>query len=99
MVRVLSDFDSAGKPAVLQLANFDDWTYIYLQVYGPGTVRLATDDQQLISPAPNAGAPLNGMQLTSTDGLFPLRWIGPLWAIGSAPNTLIDIQVPVRSSR
>jgi hypothetical protein len=94
MVRTLIDIDSAGKPAAVQLANFHDYTYVYLQVIGPGYVRLATNVQELVQPAPGSGGLLNGLQIASTDGLVLLRWIGELWGIGVTGGVNVDIQIP-----
>lgn len=92
MVKVFDIADGTGKPAAQQIANFADWTYFYVQVFGPATLRLAATSAELITPI--APGPLNGLQVVAVDGIVPFRWKGPLWGIGSAPGTIADFQFP-----
>jgi len=92
MIKVFDIADSSGKPATQQIANLAEWSYFYVQVFGAGTLRLAATDRELTTPI--APGPLNGLQITMADGIVPMRWKGPLWGIGSAPNTVADFQFP-----
>jgi len=94
MLRSLDLIDGTGKPATQQIARFSGWTYLYIQVQGPGTVRLAATERELMSPAAGAGSPLNGLQVTALDGIVAFRWKGALWGIGSGVGTLADFQFP-----
>lgn len=94
MVKVFDTVDGAGKPATKQIANFTDWTYFYIQVFGPGTVRLACTERELISPEPAGAGPLHGLQVTAAMGILPFRWKGALWGIGSVAGVVADMQFP-----
>lgn len=91
MIKIFDIADGAGKPATQQIAKLADWTYLYVQVIGPNTLRLAATERELITPVV---APLNGLQIAAVDGIVPLRWKGALWGIGSGPNTTADFQFP-----
>ena len=92
MIKTFDIADGVGKPATQQIAQFADWTYLYVQVFGAGTLRLACTERELMTPV--APGTLNGLQINAADGIVPLRWKGALWGIGSAPNTLADFQFP-----
>lgn len=92
MIRTFDIADGAGKPATQQIAQFREWTYFYVQVFGPATLRLAATERELITPVPPS--PLNGLQIVAADGIVPFRWKGALWGIGSGPGTIADFQFP-----
>jgi len=93
MIRTFDIVDGSGKPATQQLANLTEWTYLYVQVFGAGTLRLAATERELITPI---AGPLNGLQIVALDGIVPLRWKGALWGIGSGPGVTADFQFPGR---
>jgi len=93
MINVFDATDGAGKPATKEIARFKQWTYVYVQVFGPATLRLACTERELITPPP-AAAPLNGLQVVALDGIVEFRWKGALWGIGSAVGTTADFQFP-----
>ncbi len=91
MIKVFDLVDSAGKPAAKQLGYFASCTYVYVQVFGPNTLRLACTEQELNNPIV---APLNGLQIVMADRIVHFRWKGALWGIGSAVGTTADFQFP-----
>ncbi|MGH9770301.1 MAG: hypothetical protein ACRD4Q_01145 [Candidatus Acidiferrales bacterium] len=86
MTQTFQNVDSAGKKSLSRVASFPAWTVLYVQVQGPQTLILATDEQTL-----EAGG---GIQMTSQDGIQKLSWIGELWGTGSGANTQADFEFP-----
>lgn len=84
MIFNFRDVDSTGAASPSKIATYSSATMIYVQVKGPGTLRLAKTVQELTSPAPGAGT-LNGLEISNVDGIVPLRCKGDLFGIGSAP--------------
>ncbi|HEV2498627.1 MAG TPA: hypothetical protein VGY31_03490 [Terriglobia bacterium] len=86
MIKTFQQTDSSGKASIQSIANFKQWTVFYVQVQGPQTLILATDDQTL-----QAGG---GLEITSADGIQKLSWIGPLLGTGSGNNCVADFEFP-----
>jgi len=78
------------SPAEL-LAQFDAWTRVHLQVRDASTVYIARDRNTLEVAGP--GGQQGGLSITSAVGIVSLPWIGPLYALGSNPNSLIEIAI------
>jgi len=78
------------NPAVL-FASFEAWTRIHLQVRDASSVYIANKRSDLELPGP--GGQQGGLQLTQAQGIVSLPWIGPLYLLGSNPNSLIEIAV------
>ncbi|MGA3168089.1 MAG: hypothetical protein ABSA41_12540 [Terriglobia bacterium] len=82
-----SDLDGVGKPNVQPLGNFPNWTVVYIQVFGPNTLRIGPSAVRLANG--------EGLQLTASDPVKPgWDWIGPLYGVASAPGTVVEIDWP-----
>lgn len=73
------------------MAQFDTWTRIHLQVRDASTVYLANNRPDLETQGP--GGQQGGISITSAAGIVSLPWIGPLYMLGSNPNSLIEVAI------
>jgi hypothetical protein len=87
---VFNDVDSQGKPAVQIIGNFANWTVIYFQVIGPNTLRISAKQANLAQPRDGQ---VQGLQIVGPD-IQKIEWIGPLYGVGSGPNTVVNVEVP-----
>jgi len=78
------------NPAKLE-AQFDNWTFIHVQVRDASTIFLATNRNALEVPGPNALQ--GGLTVVSADGVKTFRWIGKLFVKGSNPQSVYDIEI------
>lgn len=78
-----------------KIASFDQYTEVYLQVFGAATFFVAPDRQSLETPA----AITAGLQFTqaSTTPPYKLTWIGDLWVIPNAPGSTIEVTPTIKS--
>lgn len=78
-----------------KIASFDQYTEVYIQVFGAATFFVGSDRQSLETPAAIGG----GLQLTqaSTTPPFKLTWIGDLWVLANAPGSTIEILPTIKS--
>ena len=81
---------SNTKPAEL-IASFEVWTRIHLQVRDANNVYIGRTRSDIETPGPNGLQ--QGILLNQASGIVSLPWIGTLYAIGSAQNSLIEIQI------
>jgi hypothetical protein len=88
---IATDFYDNGQPGAHLHANVDQTSFLTVQVRGPNSVRLGRTRQELITPLPGSGSE-QGIVVTSALP-FQQPWFGPLWLIGSAPNTVADVQI------
>ena len=77
-------------PAEL-IASFEAWTRIHLQVRDASSIYIGNKRNDLETQGP--GGQQGGLQLTQALGIVSLPWIGPLYMIGSNPNSLIEIAI------
>lgn len=73
------------------MAQFDTWTRIHLQVRDASTIYFANNRPDLETAGP--GGQQGGLAITSADKIQSLPWIGPLYMLGSNPNSLIEIAI------
>jgi hypothetical protein len=78
------------KPAEL-VASFEVWTRIHIQVRDANTIYIARTRSDIETPGPNGQQ--QGLSITAAAGIVSLPWIGTLYWLGSAPNTLVDIEI------
>ena len=92
MLMLVADVDSTGNPAVRLIGTYQNWVMLVIQPQGPNTVRLSSDRQSLVSPGP--GGLAQGVQVNAamSGGITQIWWRGPLYAIGSAPQTIFELQ-------
>ena len=78
-----------------KIASFDQYTEVYLQVFGAATFFVGADRQSLEITA----AIPSGLQFTqaSTTPPFKLTWIGELWVIANAAGSTIEILPTIKS--
>lgn len=78
-----------------KIASFDQYTEVYLQVFGAATFFVGTDRASLEQSA----AITAGLQFTqaSTTPPYKLTWIGDLWVIANAPGSTIEITPTIKS--
>lgn len=93
MLITFNDNEAAGGgPAVQRIfGSLRTPTMVHIQVFGANTLRIAQSRDLLMNPPPGASL-LNGFQITQADGIKSIWWIGEMWGIGSAPNTLAEIE-------
>lgn len=77
-------------PAEL-VGQFESWTRIHLQVRDASTIYFGTKRNDLEVAGP--GGQQGGLSITQADKIVTLPWIGPLYMIGSNPNSLIEIAI------
>jgi hypothetical protein len=77
------------NPAKLE-AQFDNWTYIHVQVRDASTIFLSRDRVGLETPGPNGLQ--GGLTIAAADGIKTLRWIGKLFIKGSNPQSIYDVE-------
>jgi hypothetical protein len=79
-----------STPAEL-IASFEAWTRIHLQVRDASSVYFGNkrNDLEVLGPGGQQG----GLSITQAAGIVSLPWIGPLYMIGSNPNSLIEIAI------
>ena len=77
-------------PAI-ELARFDKWTRIHIQVRDANTIYLGRTRNDLEQPT--SGGQQAGLAITQAMGIQSLAWIGSLFLIGSAPQTLVDYEI------
>ena len=73
------------------IAQFDTWTRIHLQVRDASTVYVANNKNDLETAGP--GGQQGGLSIAAAAGIVSLPWIGPLYMLGSNPNSLIEIAI------
>lgn len=73
------------------IASFEAWTRIHLQVRDASTVYLANNKVDLETAGP--GGQQAGLALTAALGIVSIPWIGPLYMLGSNPNSLIEVAI------
>lgn len=73
------------------VASFDAWTRIHLQVRDASTIYLANNRPDLETAGP--GGQQGGLAITQASGIVSLPWIGPLYLLGSNPNSLVEIAI------
>lgn len=78
------------NPAKLE-AQFDNWTFIHVQVRDASTLFLATTRTALEVPGPNGLQ--GGLTVVAADGIKTFRWFGKLFVKGSNPQSVYDIEV------
>lgn len=78
-----------------KIASFDQYTEVYLQVFGAATFFVGPDRQSLETPAAISG----GLQFTqaSTTPPYKLTWIGDLWVMANAPGSAIEVTPTIKS--
>jgi hypothetical protein len=78
------------KPAQL-VTTFEAWTRVHFQVRDASSVYIANkrSDLELAGPGGQQG----GLALTAALGIVTLPWLGPLYILGSNPNSLIEIAI------
>jgi hypothetical protein len=85
----LKAIGNAGQ-AELQ-ASFEVWTRIHLQVRDANSIYISRSRSDIESPGPNGLQ--QGLLLTSALGIVSIPWIGPLYAKGSAQNSLLQLEI------
>ena len=81
--------DSAGKPAVRIIGNFQTRSTLYIQVQTPGTLRISNREDALIRG--------EGLQLDMNSTQRPFRMPGlkgPWYGIGSGPLQAEIVEQP-----
>jgi hypothetical protein len=73
------------------MASFETWTRIHLQVRDASTVYFENNKTDLETAGP--GGQQGGLAITSADKIQSLPWIGPLYMLGSNPNSLVQISI------
>lgn len=76
-------------PAVL-IASFRTWTKFHVQVRNANTLYLGTNRGDIENSGPQGLQ--QGLSLTQGQGIVSLEWTGDLYVLGSAPNTVFDIE-------
>lgn len=66
------------------------WTRVHIQVTDANTFYISSSRKLLESPGPNGLQ--QGLAITKLMGIVTLPWIGELWGIGSAAQTIVDIE-------
>lgn len=66
------------------------WTRVHIQVLDGNTLYISSSRKDLEQPG--AGGIQQGLAIVKTMGIVTLPWIGELWGIGSAAQTLTDIE-------
>lgn len=78
------------RPAEL-IASFETWTRIHLQVRDNNSIYISRTRSDIETPGP--GGLQQGLLLTSVAGIVSIPWIGTLYAIGSAQNSLLNFEI------
>jgi hypothetical protein len=78
------------NPAEL-IASFEAWTRIHLQVRDASTIYFGNKRNDLETIGP--GGVQGGLSITLADKIISIPWIGPLYMLGSNPNSLIEIAI------
>jgi len=67
------------------------WTRVHVQVLDGNTLFLSRDKKSLETVG--TGGLQQGLQIVKANGIVTLPWIGDMWGIGSAPNTVTNVEV------
>lgn len=91
----MSQYASWQPLQAQKIAVFDEYTEVYLQVFGAATFFVASDRGTLETKA----AIPQGLQFTqaSTTPPFKLTWIGELWVMTNAAGSAIEITPTIKS--
>lgn len=81
---------SNKTPAEL-VAQFDTWVRVHVQVRDASTIYLARTRNELEVAGP--GGQQGGLAINAAAGIVSLPWIGPLYVIGSNPNSLVEFTI------
>lgn len=84
-------YNAQSKTPAQLIASFEAWTRIHLQVRDASTVFIANKRNDLEVAGP--GGQQGGLSLVAAAGIVSLPWIGPLYVLGSNPNSLIEIAI------
>jgi hypothetical protein len=74
-------------PAQL-IAQFDAWVRVHIQVRDANIVYLSTNRPDL--EVLGQGGQQGGLAIDKNAGIVSIPWIGPLYALGSAPNVQVE---------
>ncbi len=95
MIETFTDKNSQGQATAKHIDTLPDWGIVHVQVFGANTLYIGSSREELERPGGQSGQP-NGIPVIGALGNVQLNWKGPLWAIGSAPQTFANIALPGR---
>jgi hypothetical protein len=89
MIVSLSGNGSNGERYVKALSTLRKQGIVYLQVRTSGGSIRITNDPETISA--DFGSTQQGLKISDTDGIVPLKWIGTMYATANADNVQVEV--------
>ena len=86
MQRIFTDVPNQG---ITRIGVMPAWTVLTIQVTGAASLRIAETEEALNKDG--LGGIPQGLTITAAMGIQLIWWAGPLFAVGSAPGTVVEL--------